>query len=90
LLAVDVMRQPDGAVNVAPLAVLTGVSAEMSSMLESAGCPAAAPAKPKERATAKIRMRRIQLLHNGTLAKKLALLATSLRRSDRDRFEQDV
>ena len=75
MLAIDVTRQPDGAVNVAPLAVLRGVSAEMSSMLESAGWPTAAPVRARESATAKIPMRRMQLLHNSQLARAQKLEA---------------
>jgi hypothetical protein len=62
VLAVDVTRQPDGAVNVTPLAVVSGVSAESSSMLGFAGWQTAAPAKLKDRTSAKIPTPRMQFL----------------------------
>jgi len=67
MLGVDVTRQLDGAVNVVPLVVVSGVSAERSSMLGFAGWPTAAPAKLRERTSVKTPTQRMQFLQkNGT------------------------
>jgi hypothetical protein len=86
VLAVDVTRQPDGAVNVTPLAVVRGVSAESSSMPEFAGWPMAAPAKLRVRASAKTPTQRMRFLHQrdpdlgSTIIRKSGVLAPVLRR----------
>jgi hypothetical protein len=70
MLAVDVTRQPDGAVKVVPLAVVSGVSAVRSSMLGFAGWPAAVPAKLRERTSVKTPTQRMQFLQYGNLTKR--------------------
>jgi hypothetical protein len=65
MLGVDVARQPDGAIKVVPLAVVSGVSAERSSMPGFAGWAMAASAilRVRERASARTAKQRIKFLH---------------------------